>query len=165
MRFRVLSPGAALCGLAVVSCAAPSDSDERVAIARSELGQGLVFESEPNGTVALATPLGTDALIRAAIFPAGDVDYYSFNAAAGDRVHVATMTAASVYGDDTIVDLLDTDGVTVLQTDDDNGSFRAQSSSTGLCASRAFTWNRSSPSLLPAAPLREPVVAVAAPGV
>ena len=59
-------------------------------------GQGYVGEVEPNGTTATATPLaGTNLVARAALFPNGDIDFYSFSATAGDRVYAAVMTSFS----------------------------------------------------------------------
>ncbi len=52
-------------------------------------------------------------------YPAGDVDYVSFDAIAGYHYLVETMNLQN--GADTIVDLLDTDGLTVLVYNDDFG--------------------------------------------
>src|SRR5262245_7851749 len=62
-------------------------------------GQGLVPENEPNNTVAAATPLGgANVTAIGAINPFMDIDYWSFQASAGDRVYVATMTSWSISG-------------------------------------------------------------------
>src|SRR5262245_60232403 len=51
-------------------------------------GSTLPNEVEPNNTAATANPLGgPTARIRSTINPAGDVDFYSFTAGAGDRVY------------------------------------------------------------------------------
>lgn len=94
-------------------------------------GQGFVNEVEPNGTSATATPLGgTNVVMLGTVFPANDVDFYSFTGAAGDRVFAAVQTSfdASASGD-SVLDLLDTDGATVLENDLNDGAFNASSSS------------------------------------
>ena len=89
------------------------------------------LETEPNDSAGTATVLtGSVAKITGNIFPNGDVDYYAFTAQAGDRVYAATMTSASANASiDSQLALLATDGSTVLESDDDNGSFGATSSS------------------------------------
>lgn len=87
------------------------------------------YESEPNNTVATADVLGALPTVGN-IFPNGDVDVYSFTAAAGDRVYAATMTNFSANGNfDSVLELLDLDGTTILETDNDDGSFGPASSS------------------------------------
>jgi len=94
-------------------------------------GQGYLREVEPNGTTATATPIaGTNAVVRANLFPNGDIDFYSFQANAGDRVYAATMTSFSAGNStDSQLTLLASDGTTVIEFDDDNGSFAGLSSS------------------------------------
>lgn len=95
------------------------------------MGQNFVNEVEPNNSAAAATPLGgTNVVALGNVFPQADVDYYSFSAAAGDRVYAATQTLfdASVSGD-TRLNLYATDGTTLLETDLSDGSFNASSSS------------------------------------
>lgn len=95
------------------------------------LGQLLAPEAEPNDNVGNATVLaGSDVVIRANIYGTGDQDLYRFDALAGDRVFAATMTAFSAGGSvDSTLDLLASDGVTVLESDLDNGTFGAAASS------------------------------------
>ena len=94
------------------------------------LGQGYGSEVEPNGTFGTASPLGsTNLVVRANLFPNGDIDFYSFTANAGDRVYAAIMTSFSAGSStDSQLTLLDQDGTTVIEFDDDNGSFAALSS-------------------------------------
>jgi len=89
------------------------------------------FEVEPNGASATATPIPSNpAKMRGYIYPNADEDYYSFSANAGDRVYAAVMTSFSANAStDSQLELFDTDGVTSLEFDDDNGSFGATSSS------------------------------------
>jgi uncharacterized repeat protein (TIGR01451 family) len=94
-------------------------------------GQAYGGETEPNGTTATATPIAdTNTVIRANLFPNGDIDFFSFQANAGDRVYAATMTSASAGNStDSQLTLLASDGTTVLEFDDDNGTFATLSSS------------------------------------
>ena len=88
-------------------------------------------EIEPNNTSATATPLGASSVVMGGnVFPAADVDFYSFTAAAGDRIYAATQTLwdASASGD-TVIDVLDTDGATVIETDNNDGTFNGSSAS------------------------------------
>ena len=93
--------------------------------------QTLAQEKEDNDTVALATPLGGANVVgMGSIYPQSDVDYWSFQATAGDRVYAATMTAESSSATfDTVLDLISTNGTSVLETDDNDGSLAASSSS------------------------------------
>jgi Bacterial pre-peptidase C-terminal domain len=95
--------------------------------------QGFGGEIEPNDTFGAATPLGgSNVVVRANIFPATDIDFYSFTAAAGDRVYAATMPSfAPPLGPftDSQLTLLAADGTTVIEFDDDNGSLGTFSSS------------------------------------
>ncbi|MBL8299140.1 MAG: DUF11 domain-containing protein [Rhodanobacteraceae bacterium] len=93
-------------------------------------GQAYGSETEPNGTAATATPItGTNTVIRANLYPNGDNDFFSFQANAGDRVYAALMTSASAGNStDSQLRLFASDGTTVLEFDDDNGSFAALSS-------------------------------------
>jgi subtilisin-like proprotein convertase family protein len=87
-------------------------------------------ESEPNGTTATASTIASGGRVRANLFPSGDVDFYKFTAAAGDRVYAAIMTSGSAGNStDSQLTLLASDGTTVVEFDDDNGSFASLSSS------------------------------------
>ncbi len=98
---------------------------------RAWAGQAYAGEVEPNGTSATATPLaGTNLVVRANLFPNGDIDFFSFSATAGDRIYAATMTSFSAGNStDSQLTLLASDGTTTIEFDDDNGSFAALSSS------------------------------------
>ena len=95
------------------------------------LGQDFVNEVEPNNNSTQATPLGSgDAVALGNVYPNGDLDYYSFQASVGDRVYAATMTSFSANASsDSVLDLLASDGSTVLESDNDNGSMGGLSSS------------------------------------
>jgi len=92
-------------------------------------GMDFFNEAESNDTTATANALpGSEAVVYGTI-PANDVDYFSFTANAGDYVSAATMTSFSDGGStDTELSIIASDGVTVLQFDDDKGSFSSLSS-------------------------------------
>lgn len=94
-------------------------------------GSNLGDESEPNNSAATADLLAaSESKIKGNIYVEGDVDYYSFNAVAGSRVYAATMTSFSASNSsDTVLDIIAPDGSTVLETDDNDGSFSSTSSS------------------------------------
>ena len=94
-------------------------------------GVAFAQDVEPNGTTATASPLvGTNLVVRGNLYPVGDVDFYSFSANAGDRIYAATMTSFSAGSStDSQLTLLASDGTTVIEFDDDNGSFAGLSPS------------------------------------
>ena len=93
-------------------------------------GQQLGAETEPNGTPAQATQITSGQTVHANLYPNGDVDYYAFSAQAGDRVYAATMTSFSAGSStDSQMTLYAPDGVSIIEFDDDNGSFAGLSSS------------------------------------
>ena len=93
--------------------------------------QGFVGEVEPNGTSGRDRPRRSAA--RAPWFSATSsrrgCRLLFVLAAADDRVYAATQTLfdASASGD-TVLDVLDTDGATVLENDPNDGTFNASSS-------------------------------------
>jgi uncharacterized repeat protein (TIGR01451 family) len=96
----------------------------------------FIDEAESNDTAATAQPLPSlpvrvRGFLYRAPFVAGDIDedVFSFTAAAGDRVYAATMTSWSSGSTDSELDILDVDGTTVLETDDNNGTASTTSSS------------------------------------
>ncbi len=98
--------------------------------AAAVLAQGAVGEIEPNGTVPTATPLsGPVAVGWGTIYPYNDIDLWSFAANAGERVFAATMTSSSAGGADSELALIASDGVTVLELDNDDGALGGSSSS------------------------------------
>ena len=114
----------ASCGAALISCTSPPD-DEPLGEARNGLGQPLAPEIEPNGAAASATPLASNNEVAIGdIFPTGDSDFYSFTAAPGDRVYAAVGPLFSANGSsDADLEILSTNGTTVLEYDDGNGTF------------------------------------------
>lgn len=92
--------------------------------------QALTPEGEPNDTSATATAIaGASAVLEGNVFPNADVDFYSFTGTVGDRVYAAVMTSFSASASvDSVLDLISTDGTTVIETDADDGSFGTTSS-------------------------------------
>src|SRR5262249_34118239 len=87
-------------------------------------------ETEANGRGGPAPSRNHTRHDQGGVSPNGDVDYYSFTANAGDRVYAATMTSGSAGSStDSQLTLLASDGTTVIEFDDDNGSFATLSSS------------------------------------
>lgn len=88
-------------------------------------------EIEPNDNPVLATPLGgNDVKVKAHVNPSGDIDFFSFTANAGDRVYAATQTSFSSTGSyDSVLEVIGSNGISVLESDDDDGSFGKESSS------------------------------------
>ena len=87
-------------------------------------------EVEPNNTPGTATPLAfvsqPCAVGAGAINPGGDLDYWAISAPAGSKVWAFVDTggtpAPSGTSDDSFLTLFDTNGTTVLETDDDDGT-------------------------------------------
>lgn len=86
-------------------------------------------EVEPNDSPATATPIQSGERIRANLLAAGDVDYYSFSAQAGERVFANTVTAATAGSSaNSELTLLSSQGETI-EYDDNDGSQLATASS------------------------------------
>ena len=97
----------------------------------------FIDEAEPNDTTATAQVLGpTPVRVRANLYRAPltagvDVDVFSFTAPANARVYAGTMTSFSSGSTDTTMDIIDVDGTTVLETDNNDGTFSGSSSNVG----------------------------------
>lgn len=111
------------------ACSSFPDGESVLESQQALLGQGTIKESEPNGTPMQANPIGNNnAVIRAPIYALGDVDVFSFSANMNDVLYAGTMTSASPNSQDSVLELLAPDGTTLLESDDDNGSFSSTSS-------------------------------------
>ncbi|MFN8289301.1 MAG: PKD-like domain-containing protein [Chitinophagaceae bacterium] len=89
-----------------------------------------LYTSISNNTAATAQAITSPAKVKGNIYPNGDIDFYSFTANAGDRVYAAVMTSFSAGSStDCQLTLIASDGTTVIEFDDDNGSFAGFSSS------------------------------------
>jgi len=97
---------------------------------QAAMGQDFLEEIEPNNDAAQATPLGGSNVVALGyVYPNGDLDFYSFQASAGDRIYAAAMTSFSASAStDSFLELIASDGSTVLESDDNNGSFGGLSS-------------------------------------
>jgi subtilisin-like proprotein convertase family protein len=87
------------------------------------VGTDLGAEIEPNDTFMTATNLpGSEVKIRGDIFGNGDLDWFRFTAAAGDRVYAAVMTSySSSASTDSELRLFASDGTTLIEFDQDDG--------------------------------------------
>jgi len=80
-----------------------------------------VFGDDHGNSPLEATPLGVGSgLVSACLEVGGDMDYFFFQATAG-RTYVL-LTSHLDGGADTVLYLLDTDGIAILQVDDDGGA-------------------------------------------
>lgn len=79
---------------------------------------------EPNDDYTMATPAMSGTTLQATISPTGDLDYFSVMANAGQTIHaVVSDGATNICTDgsiDTVVDILDMDGMTSLASNDDS---------------------------------------------
>ncbi len=107
----------------------------------------LRAESEPNDTPSTATflPMVGGYGIATGIISSGDVDVWKFTVAATvgtNRVWILTDTggtqAAGATSRDSIIELLAPDGVTVLETDDNNGTGNGGDSTIETTSSSAI---------------------------
>ncbi|MFO0592184.1 MAG: DUF4215 domain-containing protein [Polyangiaceae bacterium] len=114
-------------GCSLAACSPPDSEsdraagDEHVGEAASALGQPLLPETEPNGVSLQANPIGTDVVVRGNVNPNSDVDLFAFQAPANSRVYAAIMSGFAAGSTDADLDIIGTDGTTVLETDDSNG--------------------------------------------
>ena len=86
-------------------------------------------EVEPNNTFGTANAIGTDVKVVGNVFPNADEDWFSFTAAAGDKVHAAVMTSFSANSSsDSQLRLFQSDGTTLIEFDEDDGTLGGLSS-------------------------------------
>ena len=104
------------------------------------VGTDLGVESEPNNTFATANFLGVnpEGKIKGYNLSGGpppsagtDDDWYSFTTTVpNSKIYAATMTSGSGGGNgDTVLEVIASDGSTVLELDDEDGTFGGSSSS------------------------------------
>ncbi|HKQ50576.1 MAG TPA: proprotein convertase P-domain-containing protein [Phycisphaerae bacterium] len=124
----------------VVDAAAASTTDGKyvLLVDRAE-GHGIT-EVEPNDTSAFASPLVTGQRNGGQIAGANDVDLYSFTAAAQDRLY-AFLDNGNVFlsSIDIELRLVNTNGSTVMELDDDDGEGSSASVNTLVQRSSAFS--------------------------
>ncbi|HWM26512.1 MAG TPA: proprotein convertase P-domain-containing protein, partial [Chthoniobacterales bacterium] len=118
--------------------AATTDAQRPAPAAPNLVGTNQGVESEPNGSFAIANPLGTNPegkikgnSLSGVLAAAGtDDDWYSFTTTvAGSKIYAATVTSFSGGGTDTVLELIGSDGATVLESDANDGTFGGNSSS------------------------------------
>ena len=130
-------------GCASLSCSDPeAKAPEVTARDEAPLGQPLVAENEPNAASGSANAIGNDVVVRANVVPSGDNDFFRFQAPANARVYAATVTAFSSATDvgsgDSVLDLLGTNGTTVIESNDDQGAFGQLASSIAGASTTAM---------------------------
>src|SRR5262245_13033698 len=87
-------------GVLLAACG-PESREENRGEAALAASQAPGSEIEPNDVPGLATPIGTDTVVRANIFPnSADTDYFAFQGGGTEKVFAATMTAFSPSGGD-----------------------------------------------------------------
>ena len=102
------------CGNGILESAATEQCDDGNTAAGD--GCSATCTIEPDGVV---TPPSSS--FAGDISPAGDSDIYAVDVTAGQSIRVEVSNGAMACPGDAVADLLDTDGVTVLGTDDDDG--------------------------------------------
>ncbi|MCB9851671.1 MAG: thrombospondin type 3 repeat-containing protein [Phycisphaerales bacterium] len=118
-----------------------------VSVAASAAPPVIQTETEENGTPETANPITFNnagcAIIDASIGIAGDVDFFTFNAPADSRVWVLVDTGGTqnpgATSRDSQLTLLEADGATTIEFDDDDGTGNGGdgSTETGLASSIA----------------------------
>ena len=100
---------------------------------RVMVGQTMTNEVEPNNTPGTANALaGSAGVILGNVYPNADEDFFAITAAAGDKLYVSTMTSFSASAStDSQLYVLASDGTTLLEFDEDNGSLGGLSSTIG----------------------------------
>ncbi len=74
---------------------------------------------EPNDTPATALMMSKNSTLNGVICPNGDVDYYKFEGLAGEQIGISTQAQSLGSELDTYLFLLDSDGKSVLASNDD----------------------------------------------
>jgi hypothetical protein len=113
---------------------------------------GLQAEQEPNDTAASATLIleqsptsARFAGIYGSITVPGDVDWFRFDAPAGSRLWLSVDTGVAATGSrDTVVSIFAPDGVSLIESDDDDGTgngrdFTIESLDASLVAGRVLS--------------------------
>ncbi len=111
-----------------------------IALSAAPMAQGLGTdqgrESEPNNTTVTADALsGSAGRIKGSLFngvllsQGADTDFYKFTAAAGSKIYAAIINTQTISGTDSVLAVIDVDGTTVLELDDQDGSLGGNSSS------------------------------------
>jgi len=90
------------------------------------MSEGTVNETEPNNTLATANRIAPDVTVAGTLDPAGDVDFFAFDASAGQQVTIdvdaQSLTPKSPA--DTVLTLFDSSGRQLAENDDEAPSTR-----------------------------------------
>ncbi|WP_041303845.1 PPC domain-containing protein [Herpetosiphon sp.] len=112
-----------------VQAALSNPNTSRIVQTHVPQGAARINEQESNNTLATANPIMASRAIIRGIIWSGDVDMYRIELAAGDRLNVATMTSAATHSStDTVLSLYALDGTSLIELDDDDGTFGSLSS-------------------------------------
>ena len=135
--------------LPAVRGSAVADSRDVATTFVEDRAQTAGEESEPNGDIAAAQPLSIPASVTAAIGSPGDVDFYAFDAKAGEQWVIETSAARPSLGDaaaptDTVIEVLTESGerierVRLQAVRDSYFTFRGKNS-TQTDDFRVFNW-------------------------
>ena len=120
------TPGATLTLTGSISSATPDP-----VTTNNTPSHSITVLTDGNDSLVTATPVGSGPKrVKGRLYPAGDIDYYSFAGNAGDRVYAAVMTAGPAGSSiDTTLTLFGPDGTAVIETDDNDGTYGTTSSS------------------------------------
>ena len=104
-----------------------------VGITRTELVTNASAEAEANDTTAAANPIVLPAAVAASLSSGADVDVFSFTAAAGDvGKSVRVITAPGDSLTDTVVEVLQSNGVTSLGGPSSDGGYHEDFTSAAI---------------------------------
>lgn len=128
---RTATSGSHFITLSIDAGNAAAESDEmnnQVAMPVTIVGGGITLtpanETEPNDKMSQATPITPDVVVTAELNPARDMDFYTFNAHAGQTltidINARSLTPPSPA--DTVVALFDAAGTQLVENDDFGGS-------------------------------------------
>jgi len=82
--------------------------------------EATITETEPNNTPAQANAISLGDIVNGLIDPAGDVDYFQFTGATDQRIFALVSAYVNGSSLDARIELLDSDGTTLLASADDN---------------------------------------------
>jgi hypothetical protein len=101
---------------------------------------GSAAESPPNDDILNATAISYYVPITAGICPGGDVDYYKFQGNTGDQIGVRVDAQVNGSPLDTYLTLLDIDGSSSLEENDDQIPYQRTDSTVAYKLTRTGTF-------------------------
>lgn len=126
----------------LLACSSETAEQPPEDVSRTEaaLDASIGGEQEPNDALGDATPLpGRSGRIRATLIAPDNVDTYSFQGSAGDRVYVSTLTDISSRGLDTRIAVVGPSGSVVEADEDDGGKGKTSSAIAGAVLTESGT--------------------------